>query len=90
MKSKIIKDFRNDLLKRRELVLEFVSQGNPGKSEVMKGIAGDLKVQEENVVLKNVHSNFGRNSFSVNVTVYDSVADKDKTEAKKKVKKESK
>ena len=80
------KNFRNDLLKRSEVSFDFVSEGNPGDAKVNEEIVSKFKVDANNVVLKRVKSNFGRKIFSVEAFIYDSVEDKDKVEAKKKVK----
>ena len=84
---KIMKDFRNDLLKRREVKLLMEADKNPGIANASKDIAGQFKVNENVVVVRTVGSRFGRGTFLLDAFVYDSEADKVKTEPKKKAKK---
>jgi ribosomal protein S24E len=46
-----------------------------------------LKTKEENVVIRELKSSFGRDTFLIELFFYDSVMDKDNIEPKKKVKK---
>ena len=84
---KVIKDFRNDLLKRREVKLVENLGKNPGFADSAKMIAGHFKAKDENIVVKEVKSKFGRDTFLIDALIYDSVDDKEKIEPKKKVKK---
>lgn len=81
------KDFRNELLKRREIHGVLQSEKNPGLGEVRKLVAGKFKVGEDAVALKFVKNNFGSNEFLVEAFVYDSAEDLLNTEQVKKVKK---
>lgn len=83
----IVSEFKNSLLKRRELVLESQYGSNPGEVKVLEDVAKEVKSQEENVVLKRLLSNFGSNVFRIEVFVYDSVKSKEAIEPKKKEKK---
>lgn len=83
----ITKDFRNELLKRREVELVLTAGKNPGMQDAAKNIAENFKVDESNVVVKAVRSRFGRDSFSIEAMIYDSVEDKSGVEPKKKEKK---
>ncbi len=87
MTGKIIKDFRNELLKRRELEVEISADKNPGFAESGKMMTKQLKAEEERVVIKVVRSHFGKSEFLLNVFVYDSKEDKERIEPKKKEKK---
>lgn len=82
-----IKDFRNDLLKRREIKILINSESNPGFANAVKLVAEGCKAEPERVVVKNLKSKFGRNTFLLDSFVYDSVADKERIEPKVKVKK---
>jgi ribosomal protein S24E len=82
-----IKNFRNDLLKRNEVKVVVTADKNPGLVNAVKMIAEQLKTKEENVVVKELKSKFGRDSFLIDAFVYDSKADREKTEPKKKEKK---
>lgn len=82
----VIKDFRNNLLKRRELQIIESFPSNPGYQESMKFICSNFDAKEENIVIYQIKSKFGRETFLIDCFIYDSVADKEKTEPKKKVK----
>jgi len=84
---KTIKNFRNDLLKRNEIKVVMSADKNPGLANSIKLIAEHLKTKEENIVLRELKSSFGRDTFLIEIFLYDSAADKDKMEPKKKVKK---
>ncbi len=85
----IIQQSRNDLLKRNEIKGIIKSNGNLGYENAMKTVVEKLKAAEENIVLKNVKSKFGRDTFLVEALIYDSVEDKEKIEPKKKEKKKA-
>jgi len=84
---KTIKNFRNDLLKRNEVKVVMSAGKNPGLVTASKDIAEHLKTKEENVVVRELKSSFGRDTFLIDAFVYDSVMEKEKIEQKKKVKK---
>lgn len=84
---KTIKNFRNDLLKRNEVKVVMSAGKNPGLATAAKNIAEHLKTKEENIVVRELKSSFGRDTFLIDAFVYDSVMDKDNIEPKKKVKK---
>lgn len=86
-KMKLIKEFKNSLLKRKEVELSDSYESNPGLEKARKEVAGHFKVAEDVVVVRKVGSSFGANEFVVEVFIYDSVADKEKIEPKKKEKK---
>ena len=83
----IINDFRNELLKRREMEIKINQEGNPGFSGAMDKIVEHLKTDKERIVVRAVRSKFGENDFLIEAFVYDSVEDKVKTEPRKKEKK---
>ena len=83
----ITKDFKNALLKRREVELVLTAEKNPGMQDAAKNIAENFKVNEDSIVVKAVRRRFGRDSFSIEAMIYDSVEDKNKVEPKKKEKK---
>jgi len=85
----IIKDFRNDLLKRREVEAIMEADSNPGLNASKKAIAEELKASEDVIVVKTVRGKFGSNEFLIEAFVYDSADDLNSTEPKKKAKKEA-
>ena len=74
------RDFRNDLLKRRELELVMEADSNPGFENSKKAIVEEFKSPEENIVVKSIMGSFGSNKFSIEAFIYDSVEDKEKIE----------
>lgn len=85
----ITKDFRNELLKRREILSSLEADKNPGFKSVQEDIAKKCKVDAECVVIKKLWNNFGSKHFFAEAFVYDSVQDKESTEPKLKKKKEA-
>jgi len=85
----ITRDFRSDLLKRRELNFVLESEGNPSFAFCAKTVAEKFKVAEDVVVVKKILGQFGRKTFLVESFIYDSVKDKEINEPKKKIKKEA-
>jgi ribosomal protein S24E len=83
----IDKDFRNELLKRREVGFAFSAEKNPGSDFARKKVAEKFKVGEEKIAVKLLKNNFGSNDFLVEAFVYDSANDLLMIEPKKKEKK---
>ena len=82
-----IKNFRNELLKRNEVKVVVTAEKNPGLANAGKMIAEQFKSKEENVVVKELKSKFGRDSFLIDAFIYDSQEQKNRIEPKKKEKK---
>jgi ribosomal protein S24E len=80
-------DFKNILLKRREVKLIIESQSNPGFQNALKIISDQFKESEDKVAVKAVKSKFGRNTFLIDAFIYDSAKDKSEIEPKIKIKK---
>ena len=75
----------NKLLKRHEVSAVLESQGNPGFAKAATSVAELTKATEDRIVVKNVSSRFGRNTFTIDALVYDSVEDKARIEPKIRV-----
>ena len=86
---KIVKDFSNSLLKRREIEIVLDSESNPNFNEMKKKIVGKFEVPEERVVVKKIDGCFGRREFIVDVFIYYDEASKKAIEPKKKEKKKA-
>lgn len=84
----MIKDFRNNLLKRKEVLFSVEAVSNPGFQKIHEQCANHFKVEADKVVVKKIWSNFGSREFFIEAFIYDSVKDKEKTEPKLKPKKE--
>jgi ribosomal protein S24E len=84
---KILKEIKNDLLKRKEIQFVIESEKNPGLEGSKKVLIEKIKSPEENIVVKFVKSKFGTQEFLVEAFVYNSKEDKEKVEPKIKSKK---
>lgn len=85
----VIQDFRNELLKRREVKLIIEAGSNPGFDEAGKLVKEKFGASDEQVVVRNVKSKFGRKTFLLDAFIYDSAEDRERIEQKPKVKKEA-
>jgi ribosomal protein S24E len=83
----IVKDLKNDLLKRREIKLVMNAEKNPGMANASKLIAEHFKADESNIVVRELKSKFGRDTFLIDAFIYNSIEDKERIEPKKKLKK---
>ena len=84
---KVVNDFENVLLKRKELRVVISNDKNPGVEVVRKKVAEKFGADESLVVVKKIKSRFGNSEFDVEVFVYKDNASKEKIEPKKKEKK---
>lgn len=84
---KILKDFKNDLLNRREIDTIIQAEKTPSYAEISKKLSDHFKSQEENIVINRVKGAFGSRNFSVLASIYESKEAKDKIEPKPKEKK---
>ncbi len=87
---KTIKDFRNELLKRKEIVFSIDAISNPGFTKMREECAKYFNAEIERVVVRNVSNKFGSKEFFIEAFIYDSAKDKEKIEQKPKPKKEAK
>lgn len=84
----ILKQTKNSLLHREEVVITLEQTVTPSKQEVTKMLSEKLKKPEENIVIEKVGSKFGSQTFTISAKVYDDVKSKDKYETvPKKVRK---
>ncbi len=84
---KTVKEVKNELLKRKELLFSFEAERNPGFEASKKIIVEKLKVAPENVAVRSVRGNFGSKEFVVEAFVYENAKDKELIEPKVKPKK---
>jgi len=87
MAQEIRRDFRNEMLKRRELEFVVSSATNPGFGGAKSAVVEKFKVDENKTVVKFVKNNFGANDFLIGAFIYDSAEDLVKVEPKRKEKK---
>ncbi len=83
----VIKQLRNDLMKRTEIELVISESSNPGFAESAKKVSEKFKAEEDRIAVKKVNSSFGKNKFVIEANVYDSAKDMIHLEPKKKEKK---
>ena len=68
---KIHKDFKNDLLNRREVEVIVTEAKTPSFAEMTKKLGEHFKAPEENIMVENVLGKFGRDTFLVKAGIYD-------------------
>jgi ribosomal protein S24E len=84
---KVLMDFKNELLKRREIKVIVEAPSNPGFVSAKKIISDQFKAKDDEIVVKGVKSKFGRNTFLIDAFIYNSAKDLINIEPKVKVKK---
>ena len=82
-----LNQFKNSILKRTEVEYTVEALQNPGFQKATEMVSDKLKATKENIAIKAVRGKFGKNQFLIEAFVYDSLADKEKIEPKKKMKK---
>lgn len=80
----IIKNIRNDLLKRNEITALVESEKNPGFDEMKKQVSEQVGKSGENIEVFNIKGSFGSKEFKISVNVYDSKEDLEKNKMKTK------
>jgi len=83
----ITRDFKNNLLKRREVFAVVENNVNPGFEKVREKIASHFEVDKDLVIVKNLKSKFGSHLFEINALIYDSLQDKEMIEPRPKARK---
>ena len=71
-KIKIKKDIKNELLGRREISLIVESKNTPSFAESAKIVAEHFKAPEESIMIEAVRGKFGRDTFLLNASIYNS------------------
>lgn len=84
MEIKIISERENPLLRRKEIRLEMKSDVTPSMAKIESWIIEKYKVDKDIIKIKKIHGIFGSKIFIINVNIYESFEDKDKTEIKTK------
>jgi ribosomal protein S24E len=69
---KVKKDFKNELMQRREVHLVGEFDKNPSFAEVSKIVADQFKANEEDIMVENINGKFGRKTFLIKASIYDS------------------
>lgn len=76
----ILKENKNELLDRLELVFELESDSTPKKSNLLMEISKEKNIPEENIVIEKVEGRFGDKKFIVYVKLYDNKKSREKYE----------
>ena len=85
-----MKEFRliakkeNPLFNRKEIIFEISSDITPSRAEIGKFVLEKFSARPETVKIKKISGKFGSKTFNVDVLIYGSEEDKNKTELKKK------
>lgn len=82
-----MKDFKNELLNRREVKIIIDAKSNPGFDHGIEIVSKEFKVPRENIAVRNVKGKFGRGTFLIDAFIYENVKDKERIEPKEKIKK---
>lgn len=84
MKSTIIKQESNPFLEREEFLIEIISESQPTKEEIVEDLGKDKNL----TIIRKIHNNFGKQSFIVDILVYETEEAKEKyTVIPKKIRK---
>lgn len=67
-----MKENKNQLIGRHEVTISMNSLSNPGIARATSEISEKFKVKPELIVIKNLHSSFGKNTFTAHALIYDS------------------
>jgi ribosomal protein S24E len=86
----IIKDFKNNLLKRREMQVSKDYNSNPGIEHSKNELSLKFKVEQNLILIKKLYNSFGTKNFIIDFYIYDTVEDLNRFEPKKKKEKNKK
>ena len=65
------KEKMNELMKRREVEIIRESEKNPSFADASKWISEEFKAPEENIMVENVKGKFGKGTFLIRASIYD-------------------
>lgn len=82
MTIKITQEKQNPLFKRKEIEGELEAVSTPSKADVLKLVAEQTKSKEETIVIKNILSSFGSQTFKIKIFIYDSKESLEASEGK--------
>jgi ribosomal protein S24E len=84
MTIKITEEKENKLFHRKEIKGTLESEITPNRANVLELLSKQFSVPIENIKIKIIKGNFGRNVFNIEANVYSSHEEKDLVELKKK------
>ncbi len=88
MEFEIIKEKENPLFGRKEIKGSVEAEITPNRDEIRNLVAQKFSTQPEKISIKGIYGKFGSKSFMINANIYTSSEEMEKTEPKKKVKKQ--
>ncbi len=80
----IVREIKNELLKRKEIEASMSNIGNPGVEATLKMLASKFNAPEEHIVVNTIKNRYGMNVFDVRAYIYDSLEAKSRLEKVKK------
>jgi ribosomal protein S24E len=75
----IKKDIKNEIMQRREIQAVAESGKTPSFAEASKMVSEQFKSPEENIMVENVKGKFGRSTFLIKASIYDTKELKDES-----------
>jgi len=85
----VLKELKNDLLKRNEVEVVITQDKNPTTEEAIQAIAKQFKASEDTIKIKGINGKFGSHEFTIGANIYNTKEDKDTIEVKTKQEKEA-
>ena len=89
MNIKILNEFENPLLHRKEVVFELHHEKSPTETEVKQIAVDKFKAKENAIKVKGINAAYGSNTFKVEMNIYHSKEKMDITEIKSKRQREA-
>ena len=75
----IKKDTKNELMNRREIQAIITADKTPSFAEVAKLFAEHFKAGEDSIMVEKIGGKFGRNTFLLSASIYDTKELKDES-----------
>ena len=87
MKTQIISEVENPLLKRKEVkMLVNDYEATPNRQEILKAVASELKTDEKKMIVDKIDQEYGKKEAVCYIKVYETKEDKRKYEEEYKLK----
>ena len=81
---KLIEEKDNPLFSRKEVLFQISSEVAPSRMEIGKIVSEKFSTEPKKVKIKKISGKFGSKNFSVNVFIYKTEEQKNRTEIKRK------
>ncbi len=83
-KFKLVEERENPLFNRKEIKFEISSEVTPSRMEIGKIVSEKFSAEPKKVKIKKISGKFGSKNFSVNIFIYKTEEQKNRTEIKRK------